>query len=62
MPRGGNIHGFVHLQSHNYLGKEGLKCSSKMINGHKNPNDSHNYHDKNHDEISFYRGNSNRST
>ena len=32
------------------------------MNSHKNPNDSHNYHDENHDEIEFYQGNSNRST
>ena len=23
------------------------------MNDHKNPNDSHNYHDENHDEIEF---------
>ena len=28
------------------------------MNGHKNPNNSHNYHDENHDEIEFYQGNS----
>ena len=33
-----------------------------MIIGHKNPSDSHNYHDENHDEIKFYLGNSDRST
>ena len=27
-------------------------------NGHKNPNNSHNYHDENHDEIEFYQGSS----
>ena len=33
------------------------------MNDHKNPNDSHNYHDKNHDEIDeFLCGNSNRNT
>ena len=32
------------------------------MNGHKNPNYSHNYHDENHDEIEFYQGNSNKST
>ena len=32
------------------------------MNGHKNPNDSHNYHDENHDEIEFNQGNSQRST
>ena len=34
----------------------------KVINGHKDPVDSHNYHDENHDEIEFYLGNSDRST
>ena len=34
----------------------------KVKNGHKSPNNSHNYHDENHDEIEFYQGNSNRST
>ena len=28
----------------------------------KNPNDSHNYHDENHDETEFYQENSDRST
>ena len=37
MSRGGNIQGVVHLQNQNYLAKESLKCSSKLINGHKNP-------------------------
>ena len=27
-------------------------------NGQKNPNNSHNYHDENHDEIEFYQGSS----
>ena len=39
-----------------------LKCSSKVMNGHKNPIDSHKYHDASHDEIEFYQGNINRST
>ena len=30
-------------------------------NGHKNPNNSHNYHDENHYEIEFYPGNSKMS-
>ena len=34
----------------------------KIINGHKNPSDGHNYHDENHDEIEFYLGNSDSST
>ena len=32
------------------------------MNGHKNPNDSHNYHDENHDEIEFCQWNSKRSS
>ena len=32
------------------------------MNGHKNPNDSLNYHDENRDEMEFYLINSNRST
>ena len=31
-------------------------------NGYKNLNDSHNYHDGNHDEIELYQGNSKYST
>ena len=31
-------------------------------NGHKNPNNSHNYLDENHDEIKLCQGNSTRST
>ena len=43
--------GVVHLQNQNYLCKGSLKYRSKVINGHKKPSDSHNYHDENHDEI-----------
>ena len=32
------------------------------MNDHKNPNDIHNYHEENPDDIEFYQGNSNRST
>ena len=32
------------------------------MNGHKNKNASHNYHDENHDEIELYQANSKRST
>ena len=32
------------------------------MDGHKIPNDSHNYHDENYDEIEFYQGNSGMST
>ena len=42
----------LHLQNQNYLCKESV--DHKVINGHKNPNDSHNYHDENHVEIEFY--------
>ena len=31
--------------------KEALCIDLKVINGHKNPSDGHNYHDENHDEI-----------
>ena len=41
---------------------EALSIDEKVINGHKNPSDSHNYHDENHDKIEFYLGNSDRST
>ena len=59
MSKSGNIQGIVHLQNQNYLGKEVVQ---KVINGHKNPNDNHNYHDENHDEIELYQENSDRST
>ena len=42
--------------------KEAQSIDQKVINGHKNPSDSHNYHDENHDEIEFYLGNSDGST
>ena len=42
--------------------KKALTVDQKVINGHRNPNDSHNCHDENHDEIEFYQGNSDRST
>ena len=29
----------------------------KVKNGHKNPNNSRNYHDENYDEIELYQGN-----
>ena len=47
MSRGGNIQEVVHLRNQNYLGIE----DQTVINGHKSPNDSHNYHDENHNEI-----------
>ena len=57
MSRGGNIQVVVHLQNQNYK-----SVVQNVINGHKNPNNSHNYHDENHDEIEFYQKNSDRST
>ena len=42
--------------------KEAWIIDQRVINGLKNPSDSHNYHDENHDEIEFYLGNSDRST
>ena len=61
MCRGRNIRGVVYLQNQNYLVMESLKCSSKSKELSLNRNDSHKYHDENHDEIKFYQGNSNRS-
>ena len=49
-----------YLQNQNLVTKS-LKCTKKVMNGHKNPNIGHNYHDENHDKIEFYQGNSNRS-
>ena len=51
MSRGGNFQGVVLLQNQNYIWKESLNIDQKVTNGHKNPNDIHNYHDENHDEI-----------
>ena len=51
----------LYLQNQNNL-KEDFSIDQKVINGHKNPSDSHNYHDENHDGIEFYLGNSDRST
>ena len=31
------------------------------MNGNKNPNNSHNYHDENHDEIELYQVKNNRN-
>ena len=42
--------------------KEAWSIDQKVINGHKNPSDSHNYHGESHDEIEFYLGNNDRST
>ena len=41
--------------------KEAQNIDPKVINGHKNPSDIHNYHDENHNEIEFDLGNSDRS-
>ena len=62
MSRGRNIQGVVYLQNQNYLYKGSLKYRSKVIDGHKTPSDSHNYHNENHDEIEFYLGISDRIT
>ena len=63
MSRCGNTVGVVHLQNQNYLGKESRNIVfQKVIDGHKNPNDSHNYHDENHDGIQFDQEDSDRIT
>ena len=62
MSRGGNIQGVAHLHSHNYFVTESLNIVQKVMNGHKNPNDIHNFFYEYHDEIEFYQENSNRST
>ena len=46
----------AHLQNQNYLVTESLNLYE--TNGHKNPNNSHHYHNENHDEIDIYQGNS----
>ena len=51
MSRGRNIQGVMHLQNQNYLCKGSLNIDQKIINGHKNPSDGHNYNDEHHDEI-----------
>ena len=53
--QGGNIQGIVHLQNQNYLVTGSLYVLYKH---EKNPNNSHNYHAQNHDEIKFNQGNS----
>ena len=50
--------GVAHFQNQNYLVTESL--NEKY--GHKNPNNSHNYHDENHDEMEFFQGNNKRGT
>ena len=61
MSRDRNIQGVVPLQNQTYLCKGTWSVDQKVINGHKNPSDSHNNHDENPDGIEFYLGNS-RST
>ena len=46
MSRGRNIQGVVHLENQNYLCKGSLNVDQKVINDHKIPSDSHNYHDE----------------
>ena len=61
-----NVQGRKHPESCTFAEPELLKYRKpkvqKVMIGHKNPNDCHNYHDENHDEIEFCQGNSNRST
>ena len=42
--------------------KKAWNEDQQVINDHKNPNGSHDYHDENHDEIEFYIENSDRGT
>ena len=38
--------------------RKSKRVVQKVKNSHKIPNNSHNYHNENHDEIEFYQGNS----
>ena len=49
--QGGNIQEDVHLQNQNYFVTEPIRVVQSEKNGHKKPNNGHNYHDENHDEI-----------
>ena len=49
MSGAGNIQDVAYLRNQNCLVTASLNFSSKVMNGHKNSNDIHNYHD--HDEI-----------
>ena len=51
---------FAKLELLNY-GKPKFGVQNEK-NGHTNPNDSHNYHDENHDEIELCQGNSQMRT
>ena len=42
--------------------KKVLSVDQKVTYGHKNPNDSHTFHDESHDEIELYPENSDKST
>ena len=47
MSSGGNIQGVAHFQDYKYLVTESQKCVfQKVKNGHKNPDNSHHYHDE----------------
>ena len=59
-----NIQGRTHpgsfaLQNQGNFVTESLNFSTKSKKWPWIPNNSHNYHDENHDEIEFYQGNSN---
>ena len=54
-----NVQGWKHPGSCAFAEPESVV--QKVLYGHKNPNDNHNYHDENHVEIEFFQGNSNRS-
>ena len=59
MSRGGNIQGVAPLQNHELQSYKKPKIVvQKEKNDIKNPNNNHNYHDENHDEIELYQGNS----
>ena len=63
-----NVQGWKHPGSCTFAEPELLSCRKpkhvvqKVTTGHKNPNNCHNYHDGNHDEIEFYQRNSKRCT
>ena len=56
----GRKHPFAEPELLSYRKPE--RVIQNVTNDHTNPNDSHNYHDENHDEIEHYQGNSKRST
>ena len=55
---GRNIQGGAHLQNQNYFFSESINMLLKIENGHKNLNNSHNYHD----EMELYQGINKRNT